>query len=71
MVDRILSGMLNLVIVTLISTLSAAALGCAHWGALRILGGTWYAGAALLVTSVGLAMAAWMLIRNRNDLVDR
>lgn len=71
MMDRILSGTLNFVIVTLIAGLSAAALACAHWGALRILSGVWAGGAGLLGGSAVLASAAWLLIRNRNDLVDR
>ena len=71
MVDRFLSVALNVVIVTLISTLSAAALACAHWGALRLLNGTWGGGGALLISSAALTVASWMLIRNRNDLVDR
>lgn len=71
MMDRILSGTLNLVIVTLIATLSAAALACGHWGVLRILCGNWEGGTALLCGAAALTIAAWILIRNRNDLVDR
>ena len=71
MIDRVLALALNLVIVAMISTLSAASLACAHWGVLRMLAGTVGQGVGLVGGSAMLAMAGWLLIRHRNELVDR
>jgi hypothetical protein len=71
MIDRVLAGALNFVIVTMIAVLSAASLACGHWGVLRMFGGNWPGGVVLVAVSALLALSAWMLIRNRNDLVDR
>ena len=71
MIDRVLAGALNFVIVSMIAVLSAASLACAHWGVLRMFSGNWTGGAVLVAVALVLASATWFLIRNRNDLVDR
>lgn len=71
MIDRVLAGALNFVIVGMIALLSAASLACGHWGALRMLSGNWTGGGVLLGVAAVFAVATWLLIRNRNDLVDR
>ncbi len=71
MLNRILSSVLNLAIMTSICLLAAATLICAHWGVLRILSGAGPDGGYLLGTASFLAVAAAFMIRNRNDLADR
>ena len=71
MIDRILTGALHLVVMTIITALAAVALACAHWGALRLIGGTMGSGCGLLIAGGASAVAAALLIRYRNDLVDR
>ena len=71
MLNRILSSALNLTIMTSIALLAAATLICAHWGVLRLLSGAGPTGGFLLGTACLLAVAATLMIRNRNDLADR
>ena len=71
MIDRVLAGALNFVIVSMIAVLSAASLACGHWGVLRMFSGNWSGGTVLVGIALVLAIATWLLIRNRNDLVDR
>lgn len=71
MIDRILYSTLNLTIMTLIMTLSAAALICGHTGVLRLLSGAAPAGGTLLAVAAALGLFATFMIRNRNDLADR
>ena len=69
--DKILSGVLNLVIVGMITLLAGAALVCAHTGVLRLCAGTRPVGLELLGGAAALSIGAGFLIKNRNDLVDR
>ena len=69
--NRLLQLALNLVIMTSIAALSAAALVLAHSGVLRLLSGAPRPGGILLAFAAGLALAATYMIRNRNDLADR
>ena len=71
MMDRMIAGAMNFVIVTMIAVLSAASLACGHWGVLRMFSDNWTGGVVLMAVAAGLASATWLLIRNRNDLVDR
>jgi hypothetical protein len=70
MVDRLVSGALRAVIMTAITLLAGGTLVCAHAGVLRICSGGTHAGITLLGAAGGLALAAALLIRYRNDLVD-
>jgi len=69
--DKLLSGVLNLVIVGMITLMAAAALLCAHTGVLRICAGSRQTGIELIAGAAGLSIAAWFIIKHRNDLVDR
>jgi hypothetical protein len=69
--DKLLWGMLNLVIVGMITLLAAAALVCAHTGVLRLCAGVRQTGFGLLAGAGAFSIAAGMLIKHRNDLVDR
>ena len=69
--DKLLSGVLNLVIVGMITLLAGAALVCAHTGVLRLCAGGRHVGFELLGGAAALSLAAGFLIKNRNDLVDR
>jgi hypothetical protein len=71
MMDKLLWGAMNLVIVTLISTMAATALFCAHTGVLNIFSGNIHGGIILLTLSAGLAGGSGLMIKYRNDLVDR
>jgi hypothetical protein len=71
MIDRLLSGALNTVIMTLIGALAAAALVCAHGGALRLMGGAASSSIGFFIAAIGSGIAAALLIRHRNDLADR
>ena len=55
---------------TSITVLAAGALVFAHLGVLRLISGAGAVGGQLLGVSVGLALAATFMIRNRNDLAD-
>lgn len=70
MIDRFVSGALHLVVMSIIATLAAGALVCAHWGLLLLIGGTSKGGCGLLAGGAGAAIAAALLIRYRNDLVE-
>jgi hypothetical protein len=69
--DKLLSGTLNLVIMGMITLLAGATLVCAHTGLLRICAGTRSSGAILIGTAGMLALATGLVIKFRNDLVDR
>jgi len=69
-IDRLVSGALHLVVMTIIATLAAGALVCAHWGLLLLIGGTSTGGCGLLAGGSTAAIAAALLIRYRNDLVE-
>ena len=71
MIDRLVSGALHLVVMTIIATLAAGALVCAHWGVLLLIGGATRGGWGLLAGGAAAAVATAALIRYRNDLVDR
>ena len=71
MVDRLISIALNLTIMGLITALAAASLICGHTGLLRILEAAPGRGAPLLGAAAASAVAALLVIRYRNDLVDR
>lgn len=70
MIDRLVSGALRAVIMTAITLLAGGTLVCAHAGVLRLCSGATPAGVTCLGVSAGLAIAAALLIRFRNDLVD-
>jgi hypothetical protein len=69
--DKLLSGALNLVIMGMITLLAGATLVCAHSGVLRICAGARGSGGVLLGVAAMLSLATWMIIKFRNDLVDR
>jgi hypothetical protein len=71
MLDRLLSGALNLLVMSMITLIAAAALVCAHGGLLQICAGASKSGAGMLTAAASLSVAAGFLIRNRNDLADR
>jgi hypothetical protein len=71
MFDRFLWGAMNAAVVTLITSLAAGSLVCAHSGVLNLCAGLHQTGIGLLLAAAGLAGAAGLLIKNRNDLVDR
>lgn len=71
MIDKLLWGALKGVIMTLISVLAACALVCAHTGVLRLCCGGTRAGVGLLGVAGALVGAACLMIKHRNDLVDR
>lgn len=71
MVDWMIGRTLSLVIMTMIVALAATALICAHWGLLALIGGAAGQGARILLAAAALAVAAGLMIRHRNDLVDR
>lgn len=70
MIDRLVSGTLRAVIMTAITLLAGGTLVCAHAGVLRICSGGAPAGVPLIGAAAALALAAALLIRYRNDLVD-
>ena len=69
--DRLVTVALHTVIMAMISGASAGALICAHWGMLRLLSGRIGDSVGYCVAAAALSIAAYFLIRNRNDLVDR
>ena len=70
MFERLVSGTLRAVIMTFITLLAGGTLVCVHAGVLRLCCGATHAGITLLGVSARLAIAAALLIRYRNDLVD-
>ena len=71
MMDRLVNLALHAVIMAMISGASAGALICAHWSVLRFLSGRISDAGEYVIGAAGLSLAAFFLIRNRNDLVDR
>lgn len=71
MLDKLVSGALHLVVMTIIATLAAGALVCAHWGVVLMIGGAAKGAWGLLAGGAAAAAATAVLIRYRNDLVDR
>ena len=71
MIDRLLSGGLHVLVMALISGASAGGLVCAHWAVLRLLSGALPGAAFHATAALALSLAAFFLIRHRNDLVDR
>lgn len=71
MADRLLAGVLNLVIMSLISAMAGAALFCAYSGVLDIFSAVPRTGVALLISALALSIGAALTINYRNDLVDK
>lgn len=70
MSHRLISGALRMVIMSAITLLAGATLVCVHAGILRLCMGTAGPGITFLGIGAGLAIAAAVLIRYRNDLAD-
>ncbi len=71
MMDRLLVTLLNLTVVTLITAVAAASLILGYSGLLLLLGAHFVGGSAYMTAATGFALGALVLVRNRNDLVDR
>jgi hypothetical protein len=71
MLDWLLNTALNLTVLSLTALVGGASLISGYWGVLQALQGRVNTGSTALAISFGLAIAAWGLVRNRNDLVDR
>lgn len=71
MMDRLLSTLLNVIIVSLISGIATASLIFGYWGLMELLNARLHGGAIHVLASAGFAFGAMALVRNRNDLVDR
>jgi hypothetical protein len=71
MMDWLLSTALNLTVLALTTLVGGAALLAGYWGVVQLIQGSVSAGSTDLAVSFGLAMGAWGLVRNINDLVDR
>jgi hypothetical protein len=70
MMDRLLSIGLNLTIVSLTAAVAAGSVLLAYAGLLQTLQGQIKWGPVDLAVGVALAVGAWQLARNRNDLAD-
>ena len=69
--DWLLNGALNFTVLSLTAAIAGGALVAGYCGVLELLQGGLVAGPVHIAVSVGMAIAAWGLVRNRNDLVDR
>ena len=70
MMDRLLSTALNLTVVSLTGAVAAGSVVLGYWGLLQTLQGQVRVGPVEITVGVGLAVGAWLLARNRNDLAD-
>jgi len=70
MLDRLVSRLLRAVIMSMIASLAAGTVICAHFAALRLFGGAFGAAAGLLGGGAALTIAVGLMIRYRNDLID-
>jgi hypothetical protein len=70
MMDRLLSIGLNLTIVSLTAAVAAGSVLLAYAGLLQTLQGQVRAGPVAIAVGIALAVGAWQLARNRNDLAD-
>ncbi len=70
MMDRLLSLALNLTIVSLTAAVAAASVLLAYGGLLQTLQGQLKSGPVAIAVGIALAVGAWQLARNRNDLAD-
>lgn len=69
--DWLLSGALNLTVVGLIALSSTGSLLAGYCGLLQLLQGRTTTGLTDLAICCASALASWLMIQNRNDLVDR
>jgi hypothetical protein len=70
MMDRLLSAALNLTVMSLTAGVAAGSIILGYWGLLQTLQGQVRSGPIEIAVGVGLAVGAWLLARNRNDLAD-
>jgi hypothetical protein len=71
MLDWLLNTALNVTVLSLTALVGGVSLVSGYWGVLQVLEGRINVGSADLAISIGLAIGAWGLVRNKNDLVDR
>ena len=71
MVDKLVARGLTLVIVGLIAVTAGAALTCGYHGLLDVLGGQLTPGSVRLGVCPAFGAAAALLIRYKDDLMDR
>jgi len=70
MMDWLLNTALNLTVVSLTGGVAAGSVVLGYWGLLQTLQGRVVSGPIDLAVGIGLAVGAWLLARNRNDLAD-
>ena len=68
MLDRWIFRTLTLMVLTMISSLAAAALAMLYFGLMQLFGGQIPRGAALVILAPVLVWVSFLLIRNRDDL---
>ena len=71
MLDRFLSGVLWLLVMTMISVVGGAALVFGYQGVFNLCAGKTPSGCFALGLGLVLAIGAFMLCRHGNDLMDR
>ena len=71
MVDRVVSRGLTVLVIGLITLTSGAAVACAYEALVDLLGGHLFAGSTPAALCLPAAAAAGILMRYREDLMDR